>query len=197
MSFLNNLIRFFSGEASAKESLIELRKKLHYHKQVHIDPNFSEIEKDIIRKALQAWSDSSGNFVNWDYQAWHDDYNCYWSETTEIPKEEEVKHLMIVRGLIEHDLVKETEKRFGNALWGFAARPDNAIEYIVIVADRIPDINDYRLTVLHEIGHVLGMKHNDVVSIMNSSGNDGFRKANGIVEYDLHELYRIYLNATD
>lgn len=158
---------------------------------VYLDPQFSGVEKKIIQNSFEEWTVKTGGFFQWKYQDWPSDYWKNSDISTATVSNDCSKHLLVMRGISTDALVINAEVSLGHGIWGYAHRSGQSVEYVLLVADKIEGYNDYRLVALHEIGHILGLNHNDNNSLMNSPK---IRFVNGITPYDLDELWKIYGN---
>lgn len=163
-------------------------KNITNQRCVYIDPKFSGIEKKILQGSFEEWTNKTGGYFQWKYQDWPKDYQAETFSSSYLSKDCS-KHLFVVRGISSDAMVTNAEARLGQGLWGYAHRTGLDLEYILLVADKIESYNNYRLVALHEIGHILGLDHNKELSIMNSSE---IATANGITQFDLEELWKIY-----
>lgn len=148
---------------------------------VSIDDSFSEIEKSDILNSLDEWKISTNEAFNYklvNYQYNNDFYkNCQENSLFFLKKESTSEDIVI------------REKHF-NTLLGlaiFKQDPCN-FEKIFIVHDRISNRNLFKFIVLHEIGHILNLQHNNEKSIMNTKYSDGLFH---ITEYDVDLFFKI------
>lgn len=147
------------------------------NKCVYTDPQFSGIENSIIHNSLNEWSNKTNDLVTWSIKDWSDP-KCNNS-------------VLIIRNISTDQDVINIEMKIKRRLKGYTYKNNN-FTYVLIVADNIENVHDYRIIMLHEIGHVLGLHHNDNnKSIMND--ND-LNYMNGISDLDLYELYNNYGN---
>ncbi len=131
---------------------------------LYIDPLFSGVEKTIITKSFSEWSNKTENFFTFEYKDWEDDF--------QLLNDPDAcnNNILISRAISTDQIVINAEIELKKGLWGYTRKlQDKPSTYsILIIADKIEDENTYRLITLHEFGHVIGLQHNDEISIMNT-----------------------------
>lgn len=165
---------------------------IHVHKYVHIDPQFGGIERRIIQESLEEWTRVTSGFISWTVKEWPEDYATH--ATISEPEENSTncsKHLLIMRSLSDDAMIINIETTLGSGISGYAYGSNEpcGVEYILLVTDKLDNHSYFRLVVLHELGHVLGLEHNEQMSVMSYKN---MIYANGITKYDLEQLIKIH-----
>lgn len=180
--FLFIFLIFISCSSSIKDFKSEfedLKKEKIEYREIYLDNSFSGIERDIILNSLNEWSKVTYGYFQYQEKSWHE-----MSKHNECPKK-----LMFIRHLSEDQRIINIETSIGFGITGYADRNNSECntEQILIVADKLKTKYYYRFTVLHEIGHILKLNHNDDLSIMNSFA---VNEISGITKKDLENLIK-------
>jgi predicted Zn-dependent protease len=151
------------------------KPELPIHKFVSIDDSFSGIQRNDIIISLDEWKVSTNNYFDYTLtnQKYDEDfyYNC---------KEDS---LFILNKKSTSDDILMRENHYPTLL-GLALFRQEPCPYekIFIVTDRIYTRQLFKFVSLHEIGHILNLKHNNKKSIMNIEYSDGLFH---LTEYDI------------
>lgn len=157
------------------------RNSLPIIRHVSIDHSFSDLEKNDILNSLDEWKISTNNSFN--YKIVNYQYN------DEFYKNCKDNSLFILKKSYNSEDIILREKHY-NTLLGLAIfknEPCN-FEKIFIVHDRINNRNLFKFVVLHELGHILNLNHNNKKSIMNTKYSDGLVN---LTEYDIDLFFKI------
>lgn len=157
------------------------RYSLPIVRNVSIDKSFSDIEKSDILNALDEWKISTNN--NFDYQLVSYQYdkefyeNCQKNSLFFLKRNSKSKDILI------------REAHYPTLL-GMAIFRNEPCYYekIFIVHDRIHKRNLFKNVLLHEIGHILNLKHNNKKSVMNIDYSDGLIH---LTEFDIDLFFEI------
>lgn len=121
----------------------------HVHITIYIDRNFDDVEQEYIIAAALEWSETTNHIVDYD--------------TIQLPTNNiiDMNHALIINKVSPDDseiiLLDGENENKNNTL---AYYTPNDTPHIAIVSERLTDDN-YTSTILHELGHSLGLKHNE------------------------------------
>lgn len=118
------------------------------HYVVYVDSSFSYFQNQIIARSLEDWEEASGHEFRYEI-VFSDDLN------TEQ-----------VNGVIKILNIAPTEENeYGHAYMDFDLKTLRTVSGLIIMNSKIRD-EQFRQVVLHEIGHILNLDHQDSESIM-------------------------------
>lgn len=134
-------------------------------RNVYIDDTFNEQQKSDVIAGLNTWTQSTQGYISWAHQPWTE----YWEDIQKNSIECR-RHLIIVKFTSNDKTILELEAHTGHAIAGYAFPTDDpcGVEAIYLVVDTVFNDHQFRVVVMHEIGHILGLKHNQNNSIMNT-----------------------------
>lgn len=165
------------------------------HRQVHFEPTYSPIEQELLRRAFNSWSAASSGYLTWDFVAWPENY---WDEDFLGPQSPPcLKHLLVFKQQSTDFIVINIETKVGFGISGYATRSNRecGLDQFFLVTDKLNDPEEFKQIATHEIGHILGMDHDDdgqlegnPVSVMSY---DWMRNLQGPSEYDVGWLLKL------
>lgn len=118
----------------------------HYHKILYVDPNFSDEEFSYISLAADEWEEKTQHIASF--------------TVIKLPQERiEFGKSILIHKVNQYDpIILFLDKYKKTEIDGFYDK-DNILENIKIVSFRLTS-KTYKQTVLHELGHALGLEHN-------------------------------------
>lgn len=125
-----------------------------------IQPEFTQSHNTAIKSCMSEWSNKTDNTVTWEQIDWK--FRGYAS----------CQKRVVFLKYSKNDLaIKYLDHYLNISLGGYTiSTEDNCVtNYILLVSDRLDNSNNYIPVTLHEIGHLLGLQHNENASIMNYS----------------------------
>lgn len=169
----------------------------YQHRYVYLDPAFPAHELELLRRALDTWSDSTEGYLRWTIRPWPENY---WMEDLREPEEQDgscSNHLLIFRQTSQDEIIINIETRIGRIISGYAhgtKRPCGT-ESVLLVVDRLHTPREYKQVAMHEFGHILGLHHdangkveNEAKSLMSYAW---MRSLDKPTEYDLIWLLKL------
>lgn len=151
----------------------------HIHKILYVDPNFTDEEYVYISMAASEWTKETNCIAKFDVMKLPQK-NINWMKSIFIVKVNEYNPNIIM-----------LDKTNRNKTLGFF---DNShpINNVLIVESRTNSKN-FKSTILHELGHVLGLQHNKGIEGMGTLmyPYDEFG-GSAITDTDLNQFCRIY-----
>lgn len=151
---------------------LPLNHSAEVQEYVHLDPEFSGFEQRMIKNSVTEWSTTTHGFIIWGFQDWP----LYDPSSPLFPFINEpncTKHLLIMRMISSDKSIVDIDTSLNSITLGYAKKTHDlcrGIDTIFLVMDRIRTIDELRLITLHEIGHILGLKHDVTNSIMEPKG---------------------------
>lgn len=128
---------------------------IYVNQSVIIDSNFTNEEFNTIKEALNAWQITSDNHITFDVIGYENHYLLLGNDHVD---------LSIIKTL-EEDLVvlpPVNDKYIG-------LYKNNKV---YLLSDRLDDLKEFRTTLVHELGHHLGLDHyNTPYNVMNYCGS--------------------------
>ena len=122
---------------------------LEIHKTLYLDETFDDFEVEIISNAAAEWQQATGGRANYSVQKLP-------FENQEIDFDNSIIVIKVSRHYPE---VAELDF-IGNQITLGYCNSRGSVQYIALVSDRLSD-NLYQSVMLHELGHSLGLQHND------------------------------------
>lgn len=121
---------------------------LPVHKTLYLDRNLSAYEFAMIAGAAWEWHLATNNMVTFDIER--------------LPSKHIISHESIIVCLVSSDFpeIIELDVEDPSASHMAYYYKYGTLPYIGIVSERISE-KDYRPVILHELGHALGLKHNE------------------------------------
>ena len=151
----------------------------HVHKTLFIDRNFDEDEVAYITAAAVEWTESTNHVAEFDVVVLPSNQPIGKNDIVVIKVNPDYPDIIVLDSMNKHSTLGLYNDR------GF-------IITIEIVSDRITN-DDYEGVILHELGHALGLKHNEgfdgIGTLMYPTVNLG---ANYITEDDLKNFCKLY-----
>ena len=152
----------------------------YVHKTLFLDRNFSEKEVLFITQGAMAWSEATNHIV---------DFDIVTLPNTDIPvTKNDIVFIKVNPDYPNIIVLDSINKKTTLGLYDDEA----IIHTIELVSDRIDD-EEYPSVVMHELGHALGLKHNEgldgIGTLMYPTIGLG---ANYITEDDLKNFCKLY-----
>lgn len=179
------------------------------YKIIYISNEFTPIEIKLIKESVIDWESSTGNFIRFkistsfkgDYSSFLGDKNfyivflkCPTDSKKLVEVDEQIKKKEKEERIKEREKHKDIDKGKEEDSYSYAlAFYDHStiVPTINMVSDRIHTTDTFRQTVSHEIGHALGLDHNeDTNSIMYRSMDKASRH---VTENDVENFCKIHL----
>ncbi len=153
--------------------------QLPVHKTLYVDRNMTEEEMAVIVSSAWEWHATTKGMVIYD--------------VIKLPSKNIDVQNGIVICLVSPDFPEvidlDTQRPDANHLAYYKRAP---MPYIGVIPDRIP-IKDYRTVIIHELGHSLGLKHNEgIAGIGTLMYPDMDFEANYITDTDLENFCKLY-----
>lgn len=143
------------------------------HSILYLDKSFTDDEIDVVLDATLEWNKATGGRVNYDIIMLNSS-----NETIDFNR-----GILVNKLPADNIEILTLDFRNENITLGYFTN-QGLMPHIAIVADRL-DLDDYKTVVMHEIGHSLGLDHNE--------GDDGI----GTLMYPTIELQSNYISETD
>lgn len=145
---------------------------------VGIDSYFSPKEKALIIESFIRWQDAShglilfhlGNFSINSLIRHDDDSNTWFA-------------MNVIRAMSNDSVIKRAEKELGKNINGLAITGKDA-SAALLVMDKLPSKKEFIGVTMHEIGHLLGLGHGPLGTIMYQYSNRPTR----VTQHDLRKL---------
>lgn len=148
-------------------------------KILYLDEQFNQDEVELMVEAAAEWEQSTGNIVH------------YTIEQLPVDKIDYAKAIIVIKVSHFYPEVLELDYSRQQVTLGYCNSLGD-ITYIAMVADRLED-ETYRPVMLHELGHSLGLRHNEgdsgVGTLMYPSVNNG---SSYITKTDLVNFCKLY-----
>jgi hypothetical protein len=151
----------------------------NYHKILYVDPNFTDEEFFYISAAADEWEQKTQHIVSF--------------TVIKLPQQRiDFQKSILIHKVNQYDpLIFFLDRYKKNEIEGFYDK-DNVFENIKIVSFRLNN-KTYKQTVLHELGHALGLQHNKGIegmgTLMYPSVDLG---SDHITDIDIENLCIIY-----
>lgn len=151
----------------------------HYHKTLYLDRNMSQYELEQIVAATIEWHEATGGIVTFDVKR--------------LPQPDIIPANAILMLHVTPDFpdIIILDNLNQNSTLGLYTH-ESSIYYIALVADRLTE-DDYKSVVLHELGHAVGLEHNEgengVGTLMYPSIEKG---ADRITYTDIKKFCKLY-----
>lgn len=158
-------------------------KKILTAKILYIDENFSDIETDLILKAVSDWeyiSNGKVRFIIYPYAK---------REYIKNINTEEIETLFVERVNDDNDFVISMDKKIRGQLLGYYDGVSD-IHRILLVADRYNVETDMVVATTHEIGHSLKLEHIEEVFTIMYRAHDGTGTC--LTYFDMYQFCNIY-----
>lgn len=126
-----------------------------YTEFIRADINFTEKERLLIQRAARNLEWFCNGFLEIDIE-------FDWDPAQEIPENTGI----ILRVPATDKTIADADGYFKNTVLGLCSWTKKHSTVIHLVHDRLQDANTFRTTVLHELGHYMGMGHTKKPSIM-------------------------------
>lgn len=139
-SFSNPTKKYLLGPTSA-------------HKTIYVADNFSEEEYGFVKDAAKEWADETKGIITFD---------IYFGFT--FKNYESMKYdrnvMVLVKANSDEPIVDALDKRIKVTILGYFLTKTGT-QTVLIVPDRLENEDLFRATVIHELGHSIGLKHID------------------------------------
>lgn len=120
----------------------------HAHITIYLDRNFDDFEQETIIRAAMEWTETTNHIIEYD--------------VVQLPTLGHISYedsVFITKISPDHpDIILLDQTNKNTTLGYFDTK--SYLPHIALVTDRIKD-NDYYAVVLHELGHSLGLSHNE------------------------------------
>lgn len=157
------------------------------HLTVYIDDFFTPANKETIIKGTNEWIRATNGLITMEYKAgWNSG-----KDMNDIPKANASGIIKCTNSVhiahADHDFptVKQAEEELG-PLDGLAYH-DCRVQFIILVMDRIQTESELYQTAMHEMGHIIGLKHTFIPWITTMYPSDA-KPAMCVTELDLAQL---------
>jgi hypothetical protein len=127
----------------------------HLHTTIYIDSSFGEFEQNAIMEAALEWTTTTNHIIEYD--------------VVRLPTNEEIDmdhSIIISKATPDHPNVIALDATNKRTTLGLYDR-QTIIPSIILVNQRIAN-EDYKPVVMHELGHSLGLQHNQGVNGMDT-----------------------------
>lgn len=129
-------------------------KPIHKHKVLLLDNSLSEYEKDLVIEAALHWQQKTKNIISFDFKRIEESKDILYA-----------KENSIVISSLTYDQNYYNIKKSKHLLAFFTVK--TKVPSIMLIPERMMDEDDYRSVIIHELGHSIGLEHNNVdTSIM-------------------------------
>jgi hypothetical protein len=158
-------------------------KQDNLHKTVYIEDNLSQPQITAVFDALMQWEYETHDMVQFDIK--------FYSSIAEEQTITDIGHSLIIRNTtaVNKEIFDADMKQDHVLTVGIYTKNEHNIPMIMLVSDRL-NIYLYEITALHELGHSLGLFHEqDKNSIMYFNVNQGAGK---ITNIDLDQFCELY-----
>lgn len=144
---------FFLGFLFAQVQQIHPAPKpypTHAHITLYLDRNFDDFEQETIISAAMEWTETTNHIIEYDVV-----------QLPTLGSMDLENGVFITKITPDHPSIILLDQTNKNTTLGYFDI-NSYLPHIAIVSDRIRD-TDYRAVILHELGHSLGLSHNEGV----------------------------------
>ena len=142
----------------------EVQKNGYYqHRYVHIEPAFSSTQKTLIIQSFDIWTKKTNGYLRWTITNWPENW---WDGDIREPEELTglcSNHLLVFKNVSDDQVIIDIETDVNHSISGFARRALTPCgnESISLVEDKLNTPIEFKQVMLHEIGHILQMDHDN------------------------------------
>lgn len=122
----------------------------HIHTTIYIDNNFNNAEKEEIINSALEWSVTTNHIVEYDI--------VYLQSLENVSL---INSLIIIKVTPNYPDIMALDAMTNDTVLGYYS--DDSLPYIELVSERLDDENFHQV-VMHELGHSLGLSHNEGTS---------------------------------
>ena len=124
---------------------------------IHADTAFSTLEKKCILQAAKEWELFSNNKIKFNiiFDLNIIDYSLVKDKST------------IIKVHSSAEIIKSMDKKIDSDTLGICYYTSDTTRAIYMVFDRLQNLNTFKCTMMHELGHYINLGHTDGHSIMN------------------------------